>query len=64
MEYPKAVMKISELKRMGFPEEWLMYVFRIQGRKSIAWKSGPAEKSPILFDTMELEKFRKAQCVS
>lgn len=63
MEYPKAVMKFSELRKMGFPEEWLLYVFRMQGRRNIAWKMGVSENSPILFDTEELEKFRKAQCV-
>ena len=62
MNYPKPVMKIAELIQMGFPKEWLMYVFRMQGKKGIAWKKSMAENSPILFDTEELEKFRKAHC--
>ena len=63
MDYPKAVMRISELKKMGFPDEWLRYVYRMQGNRQIAWKMGQGDNSPILFDTAALEKFRKAQCV-
>lgn len=63
MKYPKEIMRLQELKKMGFPEEWLLSVFRLQGNKNIAWKMGAATNSPILFDTEELEKYRKAQCV-
>lgn len=63
MNYPKPVMRLSELKKMGFPDEWLRYVYRMQGTRKIAWKMGMGENSPILFDTEALEKFRKAQCV-
>ena len=63
MNYPKPVMKMTELKQMGFPEECLLYVFRMQGKRGIAWKKSFAENSPILFDTEALERFRKAQCV-
>ena len=63
MNYPKPVMSVTELKKMGFAEQWLMYVFRMQGNKAIAWKSSPQANSKILFDTEALEKFRKAQCV-
>lgn len=63
MTYPKAVMTIPELIAMGFPEKWLLMVFRMQGRRAIAWKRGTATNSPILFDTEELEKYRKSQCV-
>lgn len=62
MEYPRPVMRMSELKKMGFPAEWLLMVFRMQGNRHIAWKMGTAENSPILFDTGELEKYRKAKC--
>lgn len=61
MNYPKPVMKLSELKRMGFSEEWLMEVYRLHHRRKIAWK-GVAPNSPIQFDTEELEKFRRSQC--
>lgn len=63
MNYPKPVMKITELKKMGFPEEWLLYVYRMQGKRGIAWKMSLSENSPIVFDTEALEKFRVAQCV-
>lgn len=62
MQYPKPVMKISELKEMGFPEEWLLEVFRMQDKRGIAWK-GKKKNSPIHFDTEALEKYRIAQCV-
>lgn len=63
MTYPKQVMKLSELKAMGFPEEWLMQIYRSR-HQNIAWKQGGEHKksSPILFDTEELEKYRRAQC--
>lgn len=59
--YPKRVMKKSELKKLGFTEEYLMAVFRKRNQK-IAWKLSNAPNSVIYFDTVELEKFRKAQC--
>jgi hypothetical protein len=62
MRYPKPVMKKSELLKMGFTEEWLMYVFRIRTDRRIAWKTGHKPNCPILFDTEELEKLRKSAC--
>ena len=61
MQYPKPVMKISELQEMGFTKDWLMFVFR-QRNQTIAWKITPAKNSAILFDTEALEKYRKAHC--
>ena len=55
-------MKKSELIKMGFTNEWLMYVYRMRTDKKIAWKTGIKENCPILFDTEELEKLRKAAC--
>lgn len=63
MEYPKEVMRLTELRKMGFPQDWLLSIFRMHGQK-IAWKSGPKPNSPIMFDTKELEKFRRASCVA
>ena len=58
MEYPKPVMRKSELEKMGFPEEYLMRIYRTKWQ-SIAWKIDPTSRnSPILFDTQGLEKFR------
>lgn len=61
MNYPKAVMRKTELEKMGFPEEWLMRVFRKHGQK-VAWKMGNGRNAPILFDTDALEKIRTASC--
>lgn len=63
MEYPKPVMKMSELKKMGFSEKFLLKAFRMQGNRAIAWKDGDHENSPINFDTDAFEKWRKAHCV-
>ena len=62
MNYPKPVMKLSELKKMGFTEDWLMFIFHKRYDRKIAWKAGRAQNSPILFDTEELEKYRRSQC--
>jgi hypothetical protein len=50
-------MKKTELEKIGFTESWLLMVFRTT--KGIAWKTGQAPNCPIMFDTYELEKFRK-----
>ena len=55
-------MKKSELIKMEFTNEWLMYVYRMRTDKKVAWKTGAKENCPILFDTEELEKIRKAAC--
>jgi len=61
MEYPKSVMRISELTEMGFSENWLMRVYR-RRNQTVAWKISPKRNSPILFDTDGLEKIRLAEC--
>ena len=63
MQYPKKVMRVRQLVAMGYPKEGLMEIYRL-GIKKIAWKNGSGKNSPILFDTDELEKYRKAQCVA
>lgn len=63
MRYPKPIMNKSELMELGFTEAWLMYVFRMRSDLKIAWRTGYKPNSPILFDTEELEKLRKASCV-
>lgn len=58
MEYPKKVMRKSELMKMGFPGEFLMYVFRFKGQQ-VAWKLNPTKSnSVIVFDTDALDRFR------
>jgi hypothetical protein len=63
MNYPSKVMRATELVKMGWPERSLREIFNIPGQK-IAWKMSNAVNSPILFDTEELEKFRKARCTT
>lgn len=54
MKYPKAIMSIAELQKMGFPKEMLIRCTR--------FKNVPATKTPgggkWLFDTEEFEKWR------
>lgn len=59
--YPKPIMKMSELKTMGFSEEYLLRVFNTRNQK-VAWKASNKTNSVILFDTEELEKLRRRHC--
>lgn len=62
MDYPKQIMKKKELIKMGFPEEYLMRIFRMK-KQTIAWQMNPTKRnSPILFDTDALEKQRIKEC--
>ena len=62
MTYPKKIMRLSELVAEGYPEEWLRAIYRNR-HQNIAWKMDESKNnSPILFDTEELEKYRKAHC--
>lgn len=76
MKYPKKIMTIKELTEtdnpdpelnIGYPDEWLREIYRsrsINRNHKIAWKMGGEDKphSTILFDTDELEKYRRSQC--
>jgi hypothetical protein len=58
LEYPKQVMRLSELKTMGIPEEFLMNAYRSRNQ-NFAWKLDMTKKnSPILFDTSGFEEYR------
>lgn len=60
-KYPKKIMRMAELKKMGFPEEYLLRVYRTQNQK-VATKTSPLKHgSALIFDTVELEKFRIAE---
>ena len=57
MEYPKAIMKMAELKAMGFPEAFLLEAYR-DPRQTFATKIDPAKQnSTIIFDTVGLDKW-------
>ena len=42
MKYPKKIMKKTELEALGFPEEYLLRVFRMKGQ-TVAWKMNPVK---------------------
>lgn len=58
MDYPKPIMKMSELKKMGFPEEYLLYAYRSRNQR-FASKINPTKKnSAIIFDTLGFDLWR------
>lgn len=65
MDYPKPMMKISELTKMGYSKEWLLEIARsrvINRDYKIVTQKNPAKKnSPFYFDTEALEKYRRAR---
>lgn len=61
MQYEKAIMRLTELKKKGFPEEFLLRAYRIRGQR-FAQKQNPFKRnSPIIFDTEEFEKWRQRE---
>lgn len=63
MTYPKPIMTLQELKKMGFPEKWLMRLYRVKNN-GLAWKAGNHRNNKILFDVERLERIRVAECVA
>jgi len=61
VNYPKSIMKKNELMGMGFPEEYLMRVYRSPAQ-NFAHKMNPTKiNSPIIFETKAFEDFRQKQ---
>lgn len=61
MTYAKPIMRLAELKKMGYPEEFLLNAYR-NPSQAFAWKMDITKKnSPILFDTEGLEQYRLTQ---
>ena len=61
MEYPRQIMSKKELMGMGFTREYLNRVSATKGQ-TFAFRINPKNpKSPLLFDTAGLEKFRLAE---
>ena len=59
--YPKPMMKTSELKAMGFAEEFLMVAYRSPDN-DFATKINPMKKnSSILYDTAGFDAWRQKQ---
>ncbi len=58
MQYPKKIMKLSELVELGYSATDLRALYRTPGQK-IAYKMDPHKRnSHLVFDTEELEKYR------
>ena len=56
MEFPKQIMKLSELEKMGYPRQMLLRAYR-ERNQTFARKTNPlATNSPIVF---EVEGFQK-----
>ena len=55
MEYPKKVMRIKELRQMGFTEKFLLNAYRTPGQRFAMKENFLKQNSPIIFDTDELE---------
>lgn len=61
MDYPKAIMRKTELMDLGFPEDMLLRASR-EKNQTFAFKLNPlAKNSPLLFDTAGFEKWRMQQ---
>lgn len=56
MEYPKPVMKMGELVKMGFPRSFLDEAYRERGQDFA--QKGAKKNSPIFFETELFEKWR------
>lgn len=61
MIFPKKIMRMSELKDMGFPEEYLLRAYRSIGQ-TFATKLNPyKQNSPIIFDTVGLNEWMQKE---
>ena len=57
MEYPRKIMKMSELKSLGFPQPLLLEAYR-DPKQDFATKVNPAKaNSTIVFDTVGFDKW-------
>lgn len=58
MEYPKKIMKISELTKLGYTKDFLMSAYRVPGQRFAMKENMLKSNSVIIFDTEEFEKWR------
>ena len=57
MEFPKQIMKMSELKSLGFPQPLLLEAYR-DPKQNFATKVDPSKpNSTIIFDTVGFDKW-------
>lgn len=64
MEYPKKLMTITELKKLGFAERFLREAYRLPGQRFAMKQNMLKVKSPIVFDTDEFEKWRMKNLIA
>ena len=57
MEFPKQIMKMSELKSLGYPQPLLLEAYR-DPKQDFATKVNPSKQnSTIIFDTVGFDKW-------
>lgn len=61
MEYPKPIMKMSELVEMGFPETFLRQAYTAKGQTFAQKMNMTRRNSHIIFDTDGFEKWRMSR---
>lgn len=61
MQYPKKIMRKTELMKLGFPEEFLMFAYRFPGQNFASKVNPTKNNSPIFFETEGFEKWRMKQ---
>lgn len=61
MEYPKEIMTIPELKKMGFTRTYLDRAFRSNSNDFATRVTPGKSKSPIMFDTAKFEAWRQRE---
>lgn len=60
-KYPKRIMRLSELVKLGYTKEYLMKQYRIRGQKFARKQDPTCRNSPIIFDTELFEKQQQRQ---
>lgn len=60
-KYPRRMMRLNELVKLGYSREYLLKQYRIRGQ-DFAKKQNPAiRNSPIIFDTELFERQQRGQ---
>lgn len=61
VKYPKPVMTMTELRKMGFTRGFLDRAYKFPGQM-FSWKSDPFREGSVkMFDTAAFEKWRQEQ---
>lgn len=57
----KKILRMSELKARGYPEEWLREIVK-RKEQNFAWRTNPTNpRSAWLFDAEKFEKYLEKQ---